>query len=162
VPECSVVQRSWSELTTDELYGILKLRTDVFLVEQKVDEEELDHRDREPTAQHRWIVDDSGVAAYLRVLLDDEPEHRDARLSFGRVVVRADRRGEGLARILIAGVMDDHGTEAFVLHAQQYIVPLYASFGFEVFGETYLEAGLPHVGMYRAGVALPRGGLAHT
>ncbi len=153
MPECSVIQRSWSSLSIEELYAFLKLRTDVFFVEQKVDEEELDNRDQEPTTEHRWIVDDLGVAAYLRVLVEAEPEHLDARRSFGRVVVRADRRGDGLARILIAGVMDDLGSESFLLHAQEYIAPLYASFGFETVGETYVEAGLPHVRMYRAGTS---------
>lgn len=153
VSDCSFIQRSWSQLTTDELYSLLKLRTDIFFLEQEIDEEELDNRDQESTTEHRWIADDTGVAAYLRVLVDAEPEHLDARRSFGRVVVRPDRRGEGLARILIAGVMDDHGHEPFLLHAQLYIVPLYTRFGFELFGEPYIEAGLPHVGMYRAGDA---------
>lgn len=153
MPDCSVIQRSWSQLTTQELYAVLKLRTDVFCLEQKIDEEELDFRDQEPTTVHLWIADDAGVAAYLRMLVDAEPSHRDARHSFGRVVVRPDRRGEGLARILIRAVLDEHGSEPFVLHAQQYVVPLYTRFGFEEFGEPYTEAGLPHVGMYRSGGA---------
>lgn len=151
VPDCSVVQKSWSELTTDELYEIVKLRTEVFLVEQKVDETELDDRDREPEVEHLWISDAGGAAAYLRVLLDAEPEHLDARRVIGRVVVRKDRRGEGLARILMGRVIEQHGAESMLMHAQEYIVPLYASFDFEPFGQVYVEAGLPHVAMYRAG-----------
>src|SRR4051812_30478812 len=101
MPDCSVVQKQWGELTTSELYAILKLRTDVFFVEQRIDEEELDNRDQEPTTEHVWIADDAGVAAYLRVLQGAEPEHRDAHVVVGRVVVRADRRGEGLAQELL-------------------------------------------------------------
>jgi ElaA protein len=149
VPECSVVCKRWSELTTNELYDFLKLRTDVFFVEQRIDEEELDNRDQEPTTEHYWIGDETGTAAYLRVLSDALPQHRDAHRLFGRVVVRSDRRGEGLAHVLIAEVLRRYGSEPMLLHAQEYIAPLYAKFGFEAFGESYLEAGIPHVMMYR-------------
>lgn len=149
--DCSIVARPWSDLTTAELYSFLKLRTDVFFVEQKIDEEELDYRDLEPTTMHYWIANDAHHAiAYLRVLLDPEPEHRDARRVIGRVVVRADHRGEGLAQQLIARAIEDFASEPMLLHAQEYIAPLYAKFGFEAFGEVYLEAGIPHLSMYRA------------
>jgi ElaA protein len=149
VPECSIVVKSWAELTTDELYSILKLRTDVFFVEQRIDEEELDNRDQEPTTEHFWIADDTGTAAYLRVIVDEIPQHRDAHRLFGRVVVRSDRRGEGLAQVLIQEVLRRYGNEPLLLHSQEYIAPLYAKFGFVPFGESYVEAGLPHVMMYR-------------
>lgn len=150
MPECSVVQKSWGELTVDELYSFLKLRTDVFLLEQRIDEEELDNRDQESSTEHMWIADDAGVAAYLRVIVDDRPAHLDARRLFGRVVVRLDRRGEGLAQVLIERVLERHGHEAMLLHSQTYIAALYERFGFETFGDVYQEAGLPHVMMYRS------------
>ena len=151
VPECSVIEKSWGELTTVELYSFLKLRTDVFFVEQRIDEEELDNRDQEPATVHYWIADAAGTAAYLRVLLDARPQHLDARRLIGRVVVRADRRGEGLAQKLVTCVLEQFGSEAILLHAQEYIAPLYAKFGFGEFGDVYVEAGIPHVMMYRAG-----------
>ncbi|CAN5135504.1 GNAT family N-acetyltransferase [soil metagenome] len=151
MPECSVVAKPWGELTTAELYSILKLRTDVFFVEQRIDEEELDNRDQEPSTSHYWIADQAGeVIAYLRVLLDAEPAHLDARRIPGRVVVRADHRGEGLAQRLFERVLEDFGAEPMLLHAQEYVAPLYAKFGFAAFGESYVEAGIPHVSMYRA------------
>lgn len=149
MPVSSVITKSWGELTTAELYSLLKLRTDVFLVEQKVDEEELDWRDLEPTTRHYWIADAIGTAAYLRVLEVAEPEYRDARHLPGRVVVRADRRGEGLAHELFARVLEDFGSLPLLLHAQSYIAPLYVKFGFEPFGAQYIEAGIPHISMYR-------------
>ncbi len=151
MPECSVVQKSWSELTPAELYSFLKLRTDIFFVEQRIDEEELDNRDQEPTTRHLWIADDAGTAAYLRVLVDAEASYRDARRLFGRVAVRSDRRGQGLAALLIARVLEQYGHESMILHSQQYIAPLYRKFNFEEFGDVYLEAGIPHLSMYRAG-----------
>lgn len=149
MPDCSRLDRPWGELTTDELYAFLKLRTDVFLVEQKVDETELDDRDREPSTRHYWIADDLGTAAYLRTLVDAEPTHLDAGRLIGRVVVRADRRGEGLAQKLLAEVLTRHGDEAMLMHSQEYIAPLYAQFGFVAFGDVYEEAGIRHVSMYR-------------
>lgn len=145
-----VLVKSWGELTTSDLYSFVKLRTDVFFVEQKVDEEELDNRDQEPGTVHYWIEDAVGCAAYIRVLVNDEPEHLDARRIIGRVVVRADRRGEGLAQVLLARALDDFGHEPMLLHAQQYVAPLYAKFGFEEFGEPFDEATIMHIGMYRA------------
>lgn len=149
MPECSVVRKPWGELTTTELYSFLKLRTDVFFVEQKVDEEELDYRDLESTTEHYWVTDATGTAAYLRVLVNQTPEHRDAVHVVGRVVVRADRRGEGLAQLLFRAVLENHGHEPMMLHAQAYVAPLYAKHGFVPFGDEYMEAGIAHLSMYR-------------
>ena len=149
MPDSSVIAKSWGELTTDELYSIVKLRTDVFFVEQKVDEEELDNRDQEPGTRHYWIADARGCAAYIRVLFNDQPEHRDAHRVIGRVVVRADRRGEGLAQALLTRSLEEFGDAAMLLHAQEYVAPLYAKFGFEEFGEPYDEATIMHISMYR-------------
>lgn len=153
MPECSVNRKYWADLTTADLYSIVQLRSDVFMWEQGVKEAEFDGRDLEPTTEHFWIADAVGAAAYLRVTVDPEPQHLDARTSFGRVVVRADRRGERLAQVLIESVMATYGDRPMLLHAQEYIAPLYARFGFVSFGEPYDEAGLPHISMYRAGVA---------
>lgn len=153
MPECSIVHKPWGELTTDELYSFLKLRTDVFFVEQRIDEEELDNRDQEPTTEHLWIADAAGTAAYLRLLRDESPSHLDAHRILGRVAVRSDRRGERLAQALVARAIELCGAEAIVLHAQHYIAPLYSKFGFEEFGDVYIEASIPHISMYRAGRA---------
>lgn len=147
--------RTWGELGLDEFFEIARVRTEVFFLEQRIDEEELDERDREETTEHVWIADDRGVAAYLRVVVDAQPQegNRDARRLIGRVVTRADRRGEGLARRLIEHVIERHGHEPLALHAQSYIQPLYAALGFEPYGDEYVEAGIPHVSMYRAATA---------
>ncbi len=152
MPECSAIVKTFSQLTTDELYSFLKLRTDVFYLEQKVDDEELDNRDREPTTVHYWIADASGAAAYLRTLYTDTAEHQDANWTIGRVVVRADRRGEGLAQQLMDCALDRLAGSAVLLHSQEYIAPLYAKSGFEPYGDVYVEAGIPHISMYRAAV----------
>jgi ElaA protein len=148
VSDCSV--KRWVELTPDEVYSIAKLRTDVFLVEQKVDETELDGRDLEPTTVHYFIQDAAGTAAYCRTLENPQPEHLDARHFIGRVVVRADRRGEGLGLQVVEQAAAGLEGHAVVIHSQEYIAPLYAKLGFEAFGDVYVEAGIRHVSMYRA------------
>jgi ElaA protein len=148
-----VIIKPWTELSADEFFDIVRLREQIFFLEQHIDEEELDDQDRAPETLHLWIPDEHGVAAYLRVVEAPEPEFEDARRSFGRVVVRADRRGEGLAQRLIDVVVDRFGREAMLLHAQEYIVPLYEKYAFERFGDVYVEAGLPHILMYRPAAA---------
>jgi ElaA protein len=151
-PVPAIVQKSWSELTTGELYEILKLRTDVFYVEQKVDESELDRRDTENETTHLWIAGEHGdVAAYLRVLRDDVAEYEDAFRITGRVVVGAAYRGRGLAQLLLDRVVELYGSESLLLHSQSYITGLYSAFGFVAVGDEFVEAGIPHRTMYRAG-----------
>jgi ElaA protein len=151
-PVPAIVQKSFDQLTTVELYEILKLRTDVFYVEQKVDESELDRRDSEATTIHLWIPGEADdVAAYLRVLRDDVAEYRDAVLLPGRVVVGPAYRGRGLAQLLLARVIELYGSQSLLLHSQSYITGLYAAFGFVAVGDEFVEAGIPHRTMYRAG-----------
>lgn len=151
--DSSLQCRTWSELTLDEFYEIARLRTEVFYLEQRIDDIELDDDDRIDSTEHWWIADGDGVASYLRVLIHDSPSagDRDARHVIGRVVTRADRRREGLSRRLLDAVIERHGGVPMTLHAQVAVVPLYRAVGFETFGEQYLEAGIPHIGMYRAG-----------
>ncbi|WP_439565660.1 GNAT family N-acetyltransferase [Microcella sp.] len=153
--DSSPIQRTWSQLTLDEFFELARLRTEVFFLEQRIDEPELDERDRDESTEHLWIADERGAAAYLRVVVDETPQpgNRDARRLIGRVVTRADRRGEGLARRLLEHVIERHGREPLALHAQSYIQPLYAAVGFEAYGAQYLEAGIPHIGMHRPGDA---------
>jgi len=152
VPDSVPIQRTWSELTRDEFFELARLRTEVFFLEQRIEEPELDERDRDETTGHVWITDALGPAAYLRVVVDEsvQPGNQDARRLIGRVVTRADRRSEGLSRELLEHVIQQHGHEPIALHSQSYIQPLYAALGFEAYGDEYLEAGIPHIGMYRA------------
>lgn len=151
-PVPTIVQKSWSELSTGELYEIVKLRTDVFYVEQKVDESELDRRDTEATTVHLWIAGENGdVAAYLRVLRDEVAEYEDAFRLPGRVVVGPAYRGRGLAQHLLARVIELFGSESLLLHSQSYITGLYAAFGFVAVGDEFVEAGIAHRTMFRAG-----------
>jgi ElaA protein len=145
-----VVVKSWSQLTTAELYAIAKLRCDVFMWEQRADDEEMDWRDLEPRTVHVWLGAGRDCVAYLRLLWDEEAEHAAHRV-IGRVAVRADHRGQGLAQRLMARaveIIDAEGV-ASILHSQSYVVGLYARFGYAAFGDEYVEAGIAHRSMLR-------------
>lgn len=143
-----VVMKRWTQMTRDEVFEMVLLRTQVFFVEQRIDEQDFDHADRDERTLHMWMQDGDTMVAYLRVTELAEPE-LGARRTFGRVAVAADRRHGGLARRLIAEVMKRFGDEVLIIHAQEYVVGLYEDYGFTVTGERFTEAGLPHRTMVR-------------
>ncbi len=136
--------RRFDELTVDELYRILKLRVDVFVVEQACPYPELDGLDQD--ALHLWLEDEGGVRAYLRVMdRGAESEY----VSIGRVVARERRQGLG-TRILREGIRaarERFGAEAIYLEAQTYAAGLYEKQGFRIISEEFLLDGIPHVKM---------------
>ncbi len=145
---------SWDRLTTDELYGIVRLRNRVFALEQRVSDEDFDGRDREPDTEHWWFGTDAEAVGYLRLIRPAPGEVHPAGTAapawvIGRVATHPDHRGAGIAGRLVAAVLEAHGHEPFVLHAQEYVAALYERHGFVRFGEPYVEAGIRHLGMYR-------------
>ena len=136
--------KRFGELTAAELYEILKLRVDVFVVEQACPYPELDGLDKK--ALHLWLEAEDGVHAYLRVM-DRGAESQ--YVSIGRVVARERRRGLG-TRILKEGIRaarERLGAEAVYLEAQTYAVGLYEKQGFRPISEEFLLDGIPHVKM---------------
>ena len=146
-----VIQKTWGEFTPDEVFEMAVLRSEVFFVEQKIDEQEFDRADRDPHTIHLWIADDEGMAAYLRIVHSPEAakSHEGIADSLGRMVVRASARGQGLAQVLMARALEIAGDKPLYLHAQDYVSALYEKFGFERTGDLFLEAGIPHVLMVR-------------
>ncbi len=136
--------KRFQELTADELYDLLKLRTDVFVVEQKCPYPELDGLDRK--AIHVWLSDEGGVAACLRVM-DRGAESQ--YVSIGRVVAARRRQGLG-TRVLREGIRaarEYFGAEHIYLEAQTYALGLYEKQGFRAISEEFLLDGIPHVKM---------------
>lgn len=140
--------KRWSQMSRDDVFNMVLLRTQVFFVEQRIDEQDFDEADRDERTLHMWISDARGVAAYLRVQELDGPDEGALR-TFGRVAVRADARHAGLARKLIQEVLVRCGHEPLTIHSQEYVVGLYEEFGFKVVGERFMEAGLAHLTMVR-------------
>ncbi|WP_070327374.1 MULTISPECIES: GNAT family N-acetyltransferase [Exiguobacterium] len=134
-------KKTFNELTTKELYDLLALRTEVFVVEQDCPYQEVDGKD--VTAHHYWIEEDGTIVAALRVLVEETP------IAIGRVVTKASHRGKGYSRRLMEEAVIDFGSVELYLQAQTYVEPFYASFGFSRTSEEYLEDGIPHVDMTR-------------
>ena len=148
----------WAECTPDDVFDWAKLRTDIFFLEQHIDEEELDAWDRHPKTRHVFATDHRGAVAYCRLVRNDSPDPADDGISqsIGRVVVRSDYRGKGLGHELLRRVLRHVGEEPVVLHAQEWVMSLYAAHGFEPFGEAFDEAGIPHRRMRRPGALTPQ------
>jgi len=137
-------RKRFQELTTEELYGILKLRVDVFVVEQNCPYRELDDRDQD--AVHVWLQDEDGILAYLRVM-DRGIENES--VSIGRVVAAKRRCGLG-SRILAEGIRaakEVFLADSIYLEAQVYAKDLYEKQGFRQISEEFLLDGIPHVRM---------------
>jgi ElaA protein len=135
---------SFRDLDTTTLYAILKLRGDVFVVEQKCCYADLDGRDTEPGTRHVWLSRGDEILAYLRILDDGDHER------IGRVLTAPAARGAGLAQRLMAEALTVIGNRPSVLHAQAYLADFYTRFGYQQTGPEYLEDGIPHVPMFRA------------
>jgi ElaA protein len=148
----------FADLDPRTLYALLRLRVDVFVVEQTCPYPDLDGHDPEPETRHLWCDRDGVPVAYLRIR--HEP---DGTPRIGRVAVAAAERGAGLAGRLMTAALAELGDRPCVLEAQAHLVGFYARYGFVPTGPEHLHDGIPHVPMRREGtrrdaVAQPPGG----
>ncbi|MFG1604167.1 GNAT family N-acetyltransferase [Actinoplanes sp. NPDC049265] len=134
---------TFGELDPVTLYAILKLRVDVFVVEQKCAYPELDGRDTEPGTRHLSIEQDGQILAYLRIL-DEGDKQR-----IGRVLTAENARGTGLGKRLMTEALAIVGERDSVLDAQAYLARFYEGFGYRQTGPEYVEDGIPHIPMVR-------------
>ncbi|MDI6103256.1 GNAT family N-acetyltransferase [Actinoplanes sp. NEAU-A12] len=135
---------SFRDLDTTTLYKILKLRSEVFVVEQECAYLDLDGRDIEFGTRHIWCERADEVTGYLRILADEGGVER-----IGRVVTAPGARGAGLAGRLMKEALTVIGGRPAVLDAQAHLAGFYARYGFEPTGPEFLEDGIPHVPMRR-------------
>ena len=136
-------QARFAELSPFEVYGLCRLRVDVFVVEQECPYPELDGRDVEPATVHLWLESEGEVAATIRVLDDG------ASRAIGRVATATAFRGRGLAARLIDEGIALCGDAPITLGAQAHLEGWYERFGFRRSGPGYVEDGIPHVPMRR-------------
>lgn len=140
--------KTYSELNTEQLYEILRLRSEVFVVEQDCVYQDIDNKDKK--ALHVLGFVNNELAAYTRVF--DAGDYFE-RPSIGRVVVRKSFRGKNLGheilRASIHGVETRFGEQPIEISAQTYLEKFYNEHHFRAIGETYLEDGIPHVRMIR-------------
>ena len=136
-------------LSAIELYSILQLRSEVFVVEQNCVYQDIDGKDEK--AIHVIGEYEGKIVAYTRIFKAGDYFEN---VSIGRVVVDADYRdrkwGHDLIRESISAIQNHFGESPITISAQLYLQRFYESHGFVVVGETYLEDGIPHVEMLRA------------
>ena len=139
----------FNELTTLQLYDLLQLRADVFVVEQDCVYQDVDGKDYQ--AHHLLIYDAKRLVAYSRIFLPgvQDPEHA----IIGRVVVHQAYRKEGLGKRLmsesIAALSEQGRTPSIKISAQSHLQNFYSALGFIATGKDYLEDGIPHSEMIR-------------
>lgn len=137
----------FSKLNAEELYQILQLREQVFVLEQQCLYQDIDGIDRK--AWHLSAANEANeLIAYLRVIA---PGIKFNEPSIGRVVTKASYRGLGLGKSLLKkGIQQTHGQfpqTDIRISAQRHLADFYRSFRFESIGEQYLEDGIPHIEM---------------
>ncbi|HJQ45492.1 MAG TPA: GNAT family N-acetyltransferase [Amycolatopsis sp.] len=129
-----------SDLTPHQLYEILRLRAEVFVVEQHCPYLDLDGRDLDPETRHFWS---EGFECSARVLREGDVYR------IGRVVTARPARGRGLAARLMTAALAHIGDVDSVLDAQTYAQGFYAKFGYVPEGDEFDEDGIPHITMWR-------------
>jgi len=143
--------KTFAQLSTDELYDLLKLRIDVFVVEQECYYSDLDDLDRHPDVRHIFSYSQGNIMSYCRLLppglvYEDES-------AIGRVIVSEKARGQKLGYKLMA--LANEQVDALWpnvschISAQQHLKAFYQSLGFEQISDMYLEDGIPHIAMRR-------------
>jgi ElaA protein len=140
--------KSFDELTLGELYNILQLRSEVFIVEQNCVYKDPDGKDQ--LAWHLMGIEDDKLVAYTRIL---PPGVSYSVPAIGRVVTSPSKRRSGLGRELMKRSIEAceklFGKISITLNAQIYLQSFYESFDFIVIGEEYLDDGIPHIEMSR-------------
>lgn len=140
--------KSFSELSLDELYAILQLRSEVFVVEQDCVYQDMDGKDKK--ALHILGMEGQELVAYTRCF---PPGVYFEEAAIGRVVVpkafRGKDYGHQIMEASIQAIHKKYHTQAIKLSAQTYLIPFYEHHGFTTVGEGYLEDGIPHIGMVK-------------
>ena len=140
--------KRFNALSTLELYQLLQLRSQVFVVEQNCVYQDIDGKDEK--AMHVLGKMDDRIVAYSRIF---KPNDYFDNASIGRVVVsehaRAHKFGFDLMQEAIAAVGSEFGIQPITISAQLYLKKFYESLGFQQVSETYLEDGIEHIEMVR-------------
>ena len=142
------VVKKFSELSIEELYQILRLRSEVFVVEQDCVYQDLDNKDQ--ISVQIFIKDKNEIVAYTRIFKSGDYYKNP---SIGRVVVSKKDRGKELGKkIMISSIdyiQENLKGDKIELSAQKYLDKFYKDLGFYKIGEDYLEDGIPHQRMIK-------------
>ena len=143
-----ITTKKFSELNIDELYQILRLRTEVFVVEQNCVYQDLDNKDQK--AIHIYCKENDEILGYTRIF---KAEHYYENPSIGRVVVSKKNRGQDIGKKImidsIEYIKQNIKGKKIELSAQKYLDKYYKDLGFQKTGKDYLEDGIPHQRMIK-------------
>ena len=144
----NTVIKKFSELSTEEIYNILKLRSEVFVVEQNCVYQDIDEKDKKAT--HLFIEKNNEIIAYTRIF--KKGYYYEENPSIGRVVVSKKERGKKLGKEIMLNSIEFIKKEIegrkIELSAQKYLDKFYKDLDFYAEGEDYLEDGIPHQRMF--------------
>ena len=140
--------KKFNQLSVDEIYEILKLRSEVFVVEQNCVYQDLDGKDE--LAIHLFYKSENEIIAYTRIF--EKGLYYKDNPSIGRVVVRKNERGKdhgkSIMKEAIIYIKNNYNNKSIELSAQKYLDKFYKELGFYVKGKEYLEDGIPHQRMF--------------
>ena len=138
--------KTFKELNTTELYNILQLRSEVFVVEQDCVYQDIDFKDQK--SLHVFACKNDKIIAYTRVF---KPGDYFENSSIGRVVVADSERkhgfGHDLMKASIKAIKENYNADLITISAQKYLKKFYEAHQFIQVGEEYLEDGIPHIRM---------------
>lgn len=141
-----ITVKTFEELTTKELYDLLQLRSEVFVVEQDCVYQDIDGKDEK--ALHLLGYKHNKLVAYTRLF---KPGYYFNEASIGRVVVKEDERKHNYGYTIMEGsikaIKNNFNTSEIRISAQTYLKRLYNNLNFKEVGEEYLEDGIPHINM---------------
>ena len=137
--------KPYNELSKDQFFDILKLRIEIFVVEQSCYYQELDDEDKE--AFHVSIYNNGIIVAVGRII----PNLNNREVKIGRIAVKMNQRKKGLASSMMKDILNfiskKYEDFSVLLSAQTYLIKFYQSYGFNEIGDTYLEDGIEHINM---------------
>jgi len=145
------LRRSWAkDLDAATLYELLKLRVEVFVVEQAIPYPELDGRDLCAETRHFWLEGPDGEVISTLRLMEEHPGGQKG-FRIGRVCTKRSARGHGHTNRLIQAALAEVGDYPCRINSQTYLAEMYSHHGFVRDGDEFLDDGIPHVPMVKAG-----------
>lgn len=143
-----IITKTYNELTKDELYNVLQLRSEIFVVEQDCVYQDIDFKDQK--ALHVLGFKNEKLVAYTRIF---KPGDYFEKASIGRVIVakneRINKYGFKIMEASINAISTFFNETEIKISAQKYLTKFYESLCFNVVGDEYLEDGIPHIGMLK-------------
>ena len=138
--------KEFNNLNIEELYQILKVRCEVFIVEQQCPYLDIDEKDKK--SYHLMVKNNNEIIGYLRII---EKNVSYDEISIGRVLVKKEYRKNKVAQNMmkeaILFIEKELGEETIRISAQKYLINFYKNLGFKETSEEYLEDDIPHIEM---------------